>query len=109
MQNAPKLSRRSALAGAAALPFAALATTSRAAAPILGAGTAPFQRVSLGGFDVTTILAGSSAVEGPHNIFGLNVDDETFKSVSDAAHIPADVSQFFFTPTVEHRRGTGSF
>ncbi len=101
MDNSPKLTRRTALAGAAALPLAAtLATPTRAAAPIVGAGSAPYQRVSLGGFDVTTILAGSRAVEGPHNIFGLNVDDETFSKVSDQANIPTDVSQFFFTPTV---------
>ncbi|MGC1497125.1 MAG: MBL fold metallo-hydrolase [Sulfitobacter sp.] len=101
MQNAPKLSRRSALVGAAALPFAAsLAAPARAAAPIVGAASAPFQRVSLGGFDVTTILAGSRAVEGPHNIFGMNVDDETFNSVSADAGLPTDAAQFFFTPTV---------
>ena len=101
MQHAPKLSRRNALVGAAALPLAAtLATPARAAAPIVGAATTPFQRVSLGDFDVTTILAGSRAVEGPHNIFGMNVDDETFNSVSAEAGLPTDAAQFFFTPTV---------
>ncbi len=101
MDTSPKMTRRTALAGAAALPLAAaLASTARAAAPIMGAGTAPFQRVSLGGFDVTTILAGSRAVEEPHSIFGMNVDDETFNSVSAEANLPTAAAQFFFTPTV---------
>lgn len=101
MKDAPTLSRRAALAGAAALPFAAATLGSaQAAAPLAGMGMSPFQRVTLGGFDVTTILAGTRAVEGPHNIFGLNVDESTFKEVSSAARIPTDVSQFFFTPTV---------
>jgi glyoxylase-like metal-dependent hydrolase (beta-lactamase superfamily II) len=101
MTKVPTLSRRAALAGAAALPLAAAAaSTARAAAPLVGAGMSPFQRVKLGGFDVTTVLAGTRAVEGPHNIFGLNVDADTFGTVSAAARIPTDVSQFFFTPTV---------
>ncbi len=77
MRNSLKMSRRSALAGAAALPLAAMATSARAEAPIMGAGSAPFRRVSLGGYDVTTILAGTRPVEAPHDIFGLNVDHET--------------------------------
>lgn len=101
MLKSPMLNRRAALVGAAALPLtAAIAGSARAAAPIAGIGMSPFQRVSLGGFDVTTILAGTRAVEAPHNIFGLNVDDATFDEVSAAARIPTDVSQFFFTPTV---------
>lgn len=105
MRNAPRLSRRSALAGAAALPLAAMATSARATAPIAGPASPQFQRVTLGGFDVTTILAGSRAVESPHDIFGLNVDQQTFEDVSNAAHIPTDVSQFFFTPTVVNTGG----
>lgn len=100
MRNSLRMSRRGALAGAAALPLAAMATSARAEAPIMGAGSAPFRRVTLGGYDVTTILAGTRPVEAPHDIFGLNVDHETFESVSRAAHIPTEVAQFFFTPTV---------
>lgn len=97
----PTFSRRAALAGAAALPLAAaVASTARAAAPIEGAATASFQRVKLGAFDVTTILAGSRAVPDPHTIFGLNVDAETFNAAAEAAYLPTDQAQFFFTPTV---------
>ena len=97
----PTFTRRAALAGSAALPLAAAtASVARAEAPMMDAGPAPYARVKLGDFDVTTILAGTRTVEEPHGIFGLNVDDPTFEQVSQAAHIPADRAQFFFTPTV---------
>jgi glyoxylase-like metal-dependent hydrolase (beta-lactamase superfamily II) len=96
----PTFSRRAALVGAAALPLAAAGTTLRASAPMAGAGSAPFQRVKLGEFEVTTILAGSRAVPDPHAIFGMNVDDDTFNATSKAAKLPTDQAQFFFTPTV---------
>ena len=100
MTQAPKFSRRAALAGAAALPLAAAATSVQAAAPISGTSIAPYQRVKLGGFDVTTILAGTATRPDPQTIFGMNVDAETFNAVSAAAHLPTDAAQFFFTPTV---------
>lgn len=94
---APILTRRSLLASAAALP---LAHTAHAAAPMLGSAQPPFRRITLGGFEVTTILAGSRAVPDPHSIFGLNVDAATFRSVATDARLPADAAQFYFTPTV---------
>lgn len=101
MKNQINLSRRAALAGAAALPLAvAGAGMARASAPMQGVAMSPFNRVKVGEFDVTTLLAGTRAVEGPHNIFGLNVDADTFSAVSAEANLPTDVSQFFFTPTV---------
>lgn len=96
----PRISRRAALAGAAALPFAASATSARAGADLAGVSLPKFQRVKLGDFDVTTLLVGSRAVEGPQNIFGMNVDAATFAEVSAAANLPIDAAQFFFTPTV---------
>ncbi|WP_299031098.1 MBL fold metallo-hydrolase [uncultured Sulfitobacter sp.] len=101
MIKSPFLSRRQALAGAASLPLAAAtATATRAAAPMMDAGTAPYQRVKLGGFDVTTLLAGTATRPDPQSIFGMNVDKETFDSVSAAAKLPIDAAQFFFTPTI---------
>jgi glyoxylase-like metal-dependent hydrolase (beta-lactamase superfamily II) len=95
------ISRRHALAGAAALPLAAATVqTARAAAPMMDAGSAPYQRVKLGGFDVTTLLAGTATREDPQSIFGLNVDKETFDAVSAEANLPVDAAQFFFTPTI---------
>ncbi|WP_227271104.1 MBL fold metallo-hydrolase [Roseobacter weihaiensis] len=101
MSSSPKISRRTALAGAAALPLAAAtAGATRAAAPMMGVQVAPFQRLKIGSFEATTLLAGSVPRKDPHSIFGLNVDADTFKSVSAAANLPTDAAQFFFTPTV---------
>ena len=96
------LSRRQALASAAAVPLAGLAaghaTPARAEAP---AAMLPQSRdFTLGDFKVTTILAGSRPVEEPQGIFGMNVSAEEFAEVSAANFIPTDVAQFFFTPTV---------
>ena len=94
-----KLSRRQALLSGATLPLAA---TLPAAAQADG-HTAPkpiHSDFNVGDFRVTTLLVGSRAVEEPHGIFGLNVDDETFEAVSAENFIPTDVAQFYFTPTV---------
>ena len=99
----PKLSRRHALFAAAAFPFAPAilrATPARAEAPLQGATTPTFNRFRLGAFEVTTLLAGSRTVENPQEIFGLNVDAETFGAASTAAFLPTDKAQFFFTPTL---------
>lgn len=100
MSHTPNLTRRTALLGAAAMPLAAAATSTHAAAPMLGVGQENFRRVKVGGFEVTTLLAGTRAVEDPHSIFGLNVDHETFSSVSEAAGLSTQAAQFFFTPTL---------
>lgn len=93
--------RRHALMAAAALPLAAAtARTARAAAPMLGAAMPQFHRFALGGFEVTTLLAGTRTVEDPQTIFGMNVSAEDFAAASAANMIPADRTQFFFTPTV---------
>ncbi|WP_371054989.1 MBL fold metallo-hydrolase [Rhodosalinus sp. K401] len=95
------LTRRQALTGAAALPLAtASAGPARASAPMMGEDLPAFNRVRLGEFDVTTILAGTRAVPEPQGIFGMNVSADRFAEVSRAANIPTDAAQFFFTPTV---------
>ncbi|THH35226.1 MBL fold metallo-hydrolase [Aliishimia ponticola] len=101
MTASPKISRRTALAGAAALPLAAAASRgAQAAAPVAGASAPQFMRVKVGAFDVTNILAGTRTVPGPKNIFGLNVDDDTFAQVSADANISTEAAQFFFHPPV---------
>jgi glyoxylase-like metal-dependent hydrolase (beta-lactamase superfamily II) len=97
----PRLSRRHALLAAAALPFApGLAGTAHAGADMKGASQARFNRFTLGGFEVTALLAGTRTVDTPTEIFGLNVDAAEFAKVSEQAFIPTDKAQFFFTPTV---------
>ena len=99
---APTLTRRALLATGAALPVAAATATSAvAAAAMQGASTAIHNRIVLGDFEVTSLLAGTRTVEDdPQGTFGMNVDAETFRDVSEENFIPADKTQFFFTPTV---------
>lgn len=95
------ISRRQALAGAAAFPFAAgLSTGAAASVPMQGAQVTRVNRFTLGGFEVTTLLAGMATREEPQGIFGLNVDGDTFDAASAEAKIPTDKAQFFFTPTL---------
>ncbi|UYV36126.1 MBL fold metallo-hydrolase [Rhodobacteraceae bacterium D3-12] len=95
------ITRRSALMGAAALPIAALGDSPAfAAAKMMGLATTRFNRFKLGGFEVTTLLAGTRTVPDPHAIFGLNASEDDFAAASAAAGIPTDKAQFFFTPTV---------
>ena len=94
-----KLTRRQAMAGTAALPFATtFANTASAQAPTTSLPR--FRDFTLGDFKVTTLLAGSRPVEGPQGIFGMNVSEEEFAEASAANFIPTDMAQFFFTPTV---------
>jgi len=67
---------------------------------MMGVASTRFNRVKLGDFEVTTILAGTRTVPEPQNIFGMNVSAEAFAEASQAAHIPTDAAQFFFTPTL---------
>ena len=101
-RSALHMTRRTAVLSGAALPLAAgLASSPALAASHAGMPMNARQNTfSLGSFQVATILAGSRAVEGPQNIFGMNVSPEEFASVSTANFIPADKTQFYFTPTV---------
>ncbi len=97
------ITRRAALAGAAAIPAAAMVPTGAALADGHSAGPAqPLARgFAVGDMQATALLAGTRTFEGDaQGTFGMNVDAETFKAASDAAFIPTDKSQFFFTPTI---------
>ena len=102
MSTSPKFTRRTALAGAAALPLAAAVSGAAQAAPPLSSGPqmSPFQRLKIGNFDVTTLLAGSAQRPEPHKMFGTNIEKDAFDAASAANNIPNDVAQFFFTPTI---------
>ncbi|SIT10246.1 Glyoxylase, beta-lactamase superfamily II [Roseivivax lentus] len=104
MTTTPNLTRRAALAGGAALPFAATAITRPSAAVAAGheAMTPNANKYSfkLGDFEVSTLLVGTRTVEEPQKTFGMNVSAEEFAQVSRDNFIPDDKTQFFFTPTV---------
>jgi glyoxylase-like metal-dependent hydrolase (beta-lactamase superfamily II) len=97
-----RLSRRQALVSAASLPLASLALNGPALAKAEMAGMTPptHHRFKIGGFEVTTLLAGTRTGENPQETFGTNVSPEEFKAASDAAFLPIDKSQNFFTPTL---------
>jgi glyoxylase-like metal-dependent hydrolase (beta-lactamase superfamily II) len=94
------LSRRQALMTGAAAPFATLATQVAADGHATAAAPSVHSDFTLGDFRVTTLLAGTASVETPQNIFGMNVDAETFSTFSEENFIPDDRVNFFFTPTV---------
>ncbi|MGI1661062.1 MBL fold metallo-hydrolase [Palleronia sp. KMU-117] len=104
MTTPPRFTRRAALAASAALPFATstLAVSRGALAqdnPMM-APNANKHSFMLGDFEVAALLAGTRTVEAPQETFGMNVSAEEFAAVSAANFIPADRTQFFFTPTV---------
>jgi len=94
-----KLTRRQTLLSGAALPMAA-AAPSIARADGHAAALPSHRDFTLGDFKVTTLLVGSRSVENPQEIFGKNVDADTFAEVSAANFLGTDKAQFFFTPTV---------
>ncbi|MEM7259134.1 MAG: MBL fold metallo-hydrolase, partial [Pseudomonadota bacterium] len=94
------LSRRQILAMAAAAPGVALAGKAMASEGQGAASNAIKHTIQLGDFEVSTLLVGSRVVEGPQNIFGMNVGEDEFASVSEANFLPIDKARFFFTPTV---------
>jgi glyoxylase-like metal-dependent hydrolase (beta-lactamase superfamily II) len=96
-----ELTRRTLLASGAALPLAgALAGATQAQAPMMGASFARHRRFMIGGFEVTTILAGTTPREEPQTIFGTNVSAEDFAEVSRQNFLSTETAQFFFTPTL---------
>lgn len=96
----PTLTRRAALAGAAALPLVA-ATVKTAAAADGGKAPMPSARsFQLGSLGVTTLLDGSFPRDGVKDIFGGGASEEDFARVSAENFIPADEATFFFTPTL---------
>lgn len=95
------LSRRQALIAGATMPLAAtLPAPVFAKADQQGAGFAPWNRFKLGGFEVTTLLAGTRASDKPQETFGTNASPEDFAALAAANFIPADKTQNFFTPTI---------
>ncbi|MEM9395693.1 MAG: MBL fold metallo-hydrolase [Pseudomonadota bacterium] len=96
-----QFTRRQALAAGAALPLAA--ATAKPAVSMTekkGAANAIHRRVSLGDFEITTLLAGSAIREDPQTVFATNVSPEEFQKVSEENFLPSDKAQFFFTPTL---------
>lgn len=98
-------SRRGLLAGAAGATLAAPALlsqtlTASAAAPMMGASAARHRRIMLGSFEVTTVLDGQRASDGPHPIFGENQEAEAVAALMEENFLPPARTEFVFTPVV---------
>ena len=96
-----ELTRRGALAGAAAATLAPLAmpTTVRAAAPMSGQQAPSFYRYKVGSYELTVILDGVRPVKLDNSPIRNAALDEV-KAVLAASHLPTDVLGFYFHPTV---------
>lgn len=104
----PFMSRRRMLAASVAIPAAATVFAgmreARADEHSEGAQANAIKNTfTMGDLEVSTLLAGTRTVEDPQTIFGMNVSEDEFKTVSDANFLPIDKAQFFFTPTVVRR------
>lgn len=95
------LSRRAALS-TAALGVAAslLPARSHAAIALQGSHLPAFQRFRLGGFEVTSLLAGSGVMEKPFETFAMNASEaERAKAAADA-FIPVEMLRSFMIPVL---------
>lgn len=95
------ISRRDFLAStAAATATAATSFPALAEAPMLGALRPKVLRVTLGGFEVTTLLDGTRPVEGPQGIFGQEQTVETVEALLAENMLPTNVMEFTFSPVL---------
>ncbi|WP_417678396.1 MBL fold metallo-hydrolase [Pseudodonghicola sp.] len=100
------LTRRAALAGAAALPLTAAALSLPGTARAQSAPPLPrARRFKLGEMGVIPLLDGSTPRENPRAIFGGGASEEEFARVSAENFIPTDMAQFYFTPTLVEVNG----
>ncbi len=97
-----RFSRRQAMLAGAAMPFAPMLLTgaAQAAVPLQGPAMPLFHRAKVGGFEVTTLLAGARAGDKPQETFGMNVPAEAFAAVSAANFIPDDKTFNSFAPVL---------
>ena len=99
------LSRRNLLKGAAAtgVGLAAagpLTSTAGAEAPLLGPERPSYYRFDLGDFEVTTLLDGAIQLDGPHPIFGENVEATDVQALVEKNFLPPDRMAIGFTPVI---------
>ena len=98
------VSRRDLMKGTAAAgalaASGAVSNLARAEAPLLGPERPSFYRFDLGDFEVTTLLDGAIQLEGPHPIFGENVDAADVQALAEQNFLPPDRMAISFTPVI---------
>jgi len=100
--DSPLLDRRSLICGGAALGLASAGAgrPARAEAPMLGLSRPMHYRFALGAFEVTTLLDGALQLDGPHPIFGENVEAEDVAALAAEHFLPATRMEISFTVTL---------
>ena len=90
-----------AVAGLAiAAPGLIAARPALASTAMLGPARPTFYRFQLGNFEVTTLLDGAIAFDGPHPIFGENQEPEAVAELAQANFLPAEQMENGFTPVM---------
>jgi glyoxylase-like metal-dependent hydrolase (beta-lactamase superfamily II) len=67
---------------------------------MIGGERPSFYRFDLGDFEVTTLLDGAIQLEGPHPIFGQNVEAAEVQALAEQNFLPPDQMSISFTPVV---------
>lgn len=98
------LSRRGLMTGAAAAGLATVTSTlpreAVAKAPLIGAERPSYYRFDLGDFEVTTLLDGAIGLDGPHPIFGENVEEAEVHALAEENFLPPAQMAISFTPVI---------
>lgn len=94
------MTRRQTLAATAALPMAGAVGAARSAGAQGASATPQFNQFQRGAFEVTTLLVGTAIRDEVQTIFGRNVSEEEFNTVSEQNFLPTSAAQFYFTPTL---------
>lgn len=87
--------------GATALAMPQIMTrAAQAQAPVPETGNPGFNRFRLGGFEITTVLDGMRAGEGPHPTFGTDQTPEAMAELLATENLPSDRFVNMFTPVL---------
>ncbi|MXU65977.1 MBL fold metallo-hydrolase [Oceanomicrobium pacificus] len=96
------MSRRTLLSGVALAGAASLAPAlpAQAAAEMQGLSVPSVYRFKMGDFEITTIRDGGVALDGPHPIFGQNVDASEVQALAEENFLPPTRMEIGFTVTL---------
>ncbi len=95
------ITRRQAMGAALAAPLVLNTIDfAHAAAPMLGASAPGHYRFKLGDFEVTTINDGAIQLDGPHPIFGQNIEAAELQNLAEANLLPRERFEIGFSPVM---------
>ena len=94
------LMKSAAAAGVGLAASGGMIEKAKAAAPLLGPERPSYRRFDLGDFEVTTLLDGAIQLDGPHPIFGENVDAAEVQALAEKNFLPPSRMAISFTPVI---------